>query len=526
MTDRETAGPRQDPPGPAPKLEAVERLRRQLDALESKSRRRTEPRAPRSSPRGADSTQLFGSDPYAKAAYDSHPNSHEPRNTWSTADPYANPSRDTWSTRPTDHGRDGYDGRYGDAFESNDAEDNPTDDSYDEPLSRLRRRRTATPDSDADSALEPDDDPESAEPPTKPVRAQRNVTRTQHTTSPDQSRSTWGRRREEAPPIPTGADEFDAPEGASSHPTRSGRPPANAMSRNHAEGLVSHRADDESDRAADDSAARSRRTTRRGRGSGSGDPAAIDDTVPDFGESSDIPKGFASRSGRRGRGGAVGGDHGSEADGESPGMGSRDDSDDATGREPGRRARGRGGRRGYRAGGVESGDAGLPGGGTEAQAKEVCLRLLTDRARSRAELATKLADRGYSEAVANKVLDRLTEVGLIDDAAFAQQWVQSRHTFSGKGKRALAQELRRKGVGQEEAEEALSAITSDDEQERAADLVRRKLRTLPRDLDREKAIRRLVGMLARRGYNSGTAYAVVKAELAAVGDDLDGGAFD
>ncbi|UGT45577.1 recombination regulator RecX [Nocardia yamanashiensis] len=207
-------------------------------------------------------------------------------------------------------------------------------------------------------------------------------------------------------------------------------------------------------------------------------------------------------------------------------MGSRDDSDDATGREPGRRARGRGGRRGYRAGGVESGDAGLPGGGTEAQAKEVCLRLLTDRARSRAELATKLADRGYSEAVANKVLDRLTEVGLIDDAAFAQQWVQSRHTFSGKGKRALAQELRRKGVGQEEAEEALSAITSDDEQERAADLVRRKLRTLPRDLDREKAIRRLVGMLARRGYNSGTAYAVVKAELAAVGDDLDGGAFD
>lgn len=486
MTDRETAGPRQDPPGPAPKLEAVERLRRQLDALESKSRRRTEPRAPRSSTRGADSTQLFGSDPYAKAAYDSHPNTYEPRNTWSTPDPYTNPSRDTWSTRPTDHGRDSYDGRYGDAFESNDAESNPPDDSYDEPPSRLRRRRTVTsdPDSDADSATEPDGDAESAELPTKPVRAQRNATRTQRTTSPDQSRSTWGRRREEAPPTPTGADDHETSVDGESRLARRGRG-SDATSRDGADDPTSHRVERESDSAADD---------------------------------------FTSRPGRSRRGGGARRGYGAYAEGRTAGQ--SDETDDAAGRESGRRTRGRSGRRGYRAGGGESGETGLPGGGTEAQAKEVCLRLLTDRARSRSELATKLADRGYSEAVANKVLDRLTEVGLIDDAAFAQQWVQSRHTFSGKGKRALAQELRRKGVGQEEAEEALSAITSDDEQERAADLVRRKLRSLPRDLDREKAIRRLVGMLARRGYNSGTAYAVVKAELAAVGDDLDGGAFD
>lgn len=144
----------------------------------------------------------------------------------------------------------------------------------------------------------------------------------------------------------------------------------------------------------------------------------------------------------------------------------------------------------------------------------MCLRLLTDRARSRAELADKLAAKGFSTAVADRALDRLTEVGLIDDQAFAEQWVHSRHTFSGKGKKALAQELRRKGVAQEHAEEALSRISAEDEDERAADLVQRKLRSLPRDLDREKAIRRLVGMLARRGYNQSTAFTVVKNALA------------
>ncbi|KIA60303.1 recombination regulator RecX [Nocardia vulneris] len=155
-----------------------------------------------------------------------------------------------------------------------------------------------------------------------------------------------------------------------------------------------------------------------------------------------------------------------------------------------------------------------PPGGTVEQAKEACLRLLAVRARSRAELAQRLAAKGYTADVTDRALDRLTEVGLIDDAAFAEQWVHSRHTFSGKGKQALAQELRRKGVDPADAAPALDAITDDDEESRARDLVRRKLRTLPTTLDREKALRRLVGMLARRGYNQSTAFAVVKSELA------------
>lgn len=163
-----------------------------------------------------------------------------------------------------------------------------------------------------------------------------------------------------------------------------------------------------------------------------------------------------------------------------------------------------------------------PKAGTEAQAKDICLRLLTDRARSRAELADKLAAKGFAPEVAERALNRLAEVGLIDDAAFAEQWVHSRHTFSGKGKKVLAQELRRKGVSDADAGPALAAITPADESARAAELVRRKLTTLPPDLPADKTINRLVSMLARRGYNQSMAYAVVKDELAAVATESCG----
>ncbi|WP_062974630.1 recombination regulator RecX [Nocardia flavorosea] len=155
------------------------------------------------------------------------------------------------------------------------------------------------------------------------------------------------------------------------------------------------------------------------------------------------------------------------------------------------------------------------------QAKEACLRLLAVRARSRAELAQRLSAKGFAAEVIERSLDRLAEVGLVDDAEFARQWVRQRHSFSGKGRQALAQELRRKGVAPEEATAALDDITVDDEHERATELVRRKLRTLPADLDREKAIRRLVGMLARRGYGHSVAYTVVKAEWEASRGDTD-----
>ncbi|QNG19118.1 recombination regulator RecX [Rhodococcus triatomae] len=151
-------------------------------------------------------------------------------------------------------------------------------------------------------------------------------------------------------------------------------------------------------------------------------------------------------------------------------------------------------------------------GGTEAQAKEICLRLLADRARSRGELADRLRRREFAPDVVDRVLDRLTEVGLIDDADFAREWVRSRHTYSGKGKRALAVELRRKGIGPDDAAQALDLIDREDERARAGELVDRKLRSVSLD-DREKATRRLVGMLARRGFPPGMCYEVVKERI-------------
>ncbi len=118
--------------------------------------------------------------------------------------------------------------------------------------------------------------------------------------------------------------------------------------------------------------------------------------------------------------------------------------------------------------------------------------------------------------MADRVLNRLTEVGLINDAAFAQQWVYSRHTYSGKGKKVLAEELRRKGISQQHADEALAALTPEAESSRAEELVRQTLGSLPPTMDRDKATRRLVSLLARKGYDPGTAFGVVATALKSV----------
>ncbi|OKH75053.1 recombinase RecX [Mycobacterium sp. SWH-M5] len=153
----------------------------------------------------------------------------------------------------------------------------------------------------------------------------------------------------------------------------------------------------------------------------------------------------------------------------------------------------------------------------EEQAKNVCLRLLTVRARTRAELQAQLTKRGYPDDVSARVLDRLTEVGLIDDEDFAEQWVRSRHANAGKGRRALAVELRKKGVDDEVISAALAELDPAAERQRAEELVRDKLRRERLDGSPEadvKVTRRLVGMLARRGYNQSMAFDVVSVELA------------
>ncbi|MEV5509390.1 recombination regulator RecX [Streptomyces orinoci] len=154
----------------------------------------------------------------------------------------------------------------------------------------------------------------------------------------------------------------------------------------------------------------------------------------------------------------------------------------------------------------------------EEQARAVCLRLLTGSPRTRGQLARALAKRGIPEEAAQEVLSRFEDVGLIDDAAFAGAWVESRHHGRGLARRALARELRTRGVEQAVIEEAVGQLDPEQEERTARELVERKLRGT-RGLEREKRIRRLVGMLARKGYAEGLALRVVREALAAEGED-------
>ncbi|WP_109560536.1 recombination regulator RecX [Mycolicibacter senuensis] len=151
----------------------------------------------------------------------------------------------------------------------------------------------------------------------------------------------------------------------------------------------------------------------------------------------------------------------------------------------------------------------------EEQAKSLCLRLLTARARTRAELAGQLAKRGYPDDVSDRVLDRLATAGLIDDTDFAEQWVRSRREHAGKGRKVLAAELRTKGVAEDVIAEALAGIDAGAERDRAEQLVQGKLRRETLGVDDLRVTRRLVAMLARRGYNPSMAYDVVSTELVA-----------
>ena len=156
----------------------------------------------------------------------------------------------------------------------------------------------------------------------------------------------------------------------------------------------------------------------------------------------------------------------------------------------------------------------------EAVARKILLDQLTGQARSRSELAGKLAKKQVPSEVAHRLLDRFEDVGLIDDAAFARDWVQSRQAGKGLARRALAAELRRKGIAQEVIAEAVETVEPDDEVEAARQLVRRKLPSLQR-FDKVTVVRRLTGMLARKGYSSGIAFQVVREEIAGAEELLD-----
>lgn len=154
-------------------------------------------------------------------------------------------------------------------------------------------------------------------------------------------------------------------------------------------------------------------------------------------------------------------------------------------------------------------------------ARTIVLRQLTSAPKSRHQLAVKLADKDIPQDVAEAVLDRFEEVRLVDDAEFARMWVDSRSRSKSLARGALKRELAEKGISGELAAEALEQVSDEDELEAARALARRKLQSSVNLTDRaarDKQAKRLVSMLARKGYPPSVGYRVVN-EI--IGDVLE-----
>ena len=149
-------------------------------------------------------------------------------------------------------------------------------------------------------------------------------------------------------------------------------------------------------------------------------------------------------------------------------------------------------------------------------AQNIVYRQLTASAKSRLQLARKLAERNIPDDVAEAVLDRFEEARLINDADFAEMWVRSRSQSRKLAKGALRRELAEKGIDQDTAAAALEQLTDADEEAAARQLVERKLRPgtdFQDRAERDKATRRLASMLARKGYQPSQAFRIVNEVL-------------
>ena len=157
-------------------------------------------------------------------------------------------------------------------------------------------------------------------------------------------------------------------------------------------------------------------------------------------------------------------------------------------------------------------DGDVVGGDPEALARAIVLRRLTRAPQTRAQLAEALTTRGIPEDVATRVLDRMTDVGLVNDAEFTAMYVRSRRASRGLAPRVLAHELRAKGVDEALIRAELDGIDQDSDRRLAEALVARRA-PLTAGLDPEARRRRLVGMLLRKGFGPGLAFEVVQSAL-------------
>lgn len=141
--------------------------------------------------------------------------------------------------------------------------------------------------------------------------------------------------------------------------------------------------------------------------------------------------------------------------------------------------------------------------GAKLSLHDRALRLLAARQRTRRELQTRLLRAGFQADEVREELDRLQEVGLVDDARFAAEFVEHALDRRLEGRRAIAASLSAKGLDRGLIEEALGGAAGDDQErlERLAEARARRLRGLPP----EAAYRRLLSFLVRRGHEPAAA---------------------
>lgn len=154
------------------------------------------------------------------------------------------------------------------------------------------------------------------------------------------------------------------------------------------------------------------------------------------------------------------------------------------------------------------------------RAKTVVYNQLAYSAKTRGQLRKKLQSEGFDAELIEPLLDKFEAAKLIDDAEYAQTFVAQKSRTKKLSRAALRRELAERGVRGEEAENALAQRTDEQEREDAAELVRKKLRPgmdLSDRTEKDRVTRRLLGMLARRGYSSSVSMSVIREELAAYG---------
>lgn len=156
----------------------------------------------------------------------------------------------------------------------------------------------------------------------------------------------------------------------------------------------------------------------------------------------------------------------------------------------------------------------------EAVARLICLRLLATAPRTRAQLADAMRRRHVPGDVAERVLRRLVEERLVDDPTFAKAWVESRHHGRGLSRRSLSAELRKRGVDGDDIDEAVETLDPEQETETARRLTERKL-AATRGQPAQARVRRVAGMLARKGYSPSLAFRLIREAMEQEGTDQE-----